>query len=689
MKLKMSVSQQTATTKTDAGRIAQFVEKSFDADEATLKDIFTTKLYSMNMWRTGRSMNKNFEGMTGIIFDVDENMPLVEAKEIFKDFNYIIHTSTSHRANDPRKGGAQDRFRVLLPFDPSEYDLVNEADQAKAVYVSLLKKYPFVDPRCTEGARKYYPFLNKEYPDLFEMYIHEGVYFKIEKPASTKISKNVDIVDGELIDLEEIEKVDSSNASQSINLDTVFLLKDRKTKRRLRDIDTKTEVFCLFCDDIDSQAASAVIQINAKSRRKMLYCSHCKKTWMVSLKDSYPELFYLGSNLHRVYVMEKNIEIDYVPPAYINGLHKGERDKLLRDLAHSGFANQSFTVRKMTDAYKEEVSWEMDHNNGVLSVYIPPVAPVIADNEYINKWLDELFLEHSEFIKDYLALYCYTNYLKLPFIALAGPRGAGKSTFAEMMMDMFPVLSANWSGKEESFTEDFQKKLLVADEAQVDKKEQFLMLKRLGGTEKLNVNIKHGAKFQVRNNLKIIIMTNDKVPIYLAPQEQPTAENNNQFFLYQCESTKSLNAHIKYELQERIGHYIRTELRERFEKWKASGVGKANRYSIPVPITDFLRQQYHDAKSVLDYEAEEVYNVILHGRSFNDPNGTPKDRINKMESVTINELRLICTLLRAHTKNPKMLRERMQWLGFLGSNSLSIRKDGNDAWPVLPDKRTN
>jgi len=97
--------------------------------------------------------------------------------------------------------------------------------------------------------------------------------------------------------------------------------------------------------------------------------------------------------------------------------------------------------------YKADVSAEKsffkyDQDQGVFEVQIPPVQTKIKDNDFIEKYLEDIFGEHKNFIKQWMAVYCYTNYKKLPTLVFIGDRGTSKSTFTDLLGGIFPTLSS-------------------------------------------------------------------------------------------------------------------------------------------------------------------------------------------------------------------------------------------------------
>ena len=110
---------------------------------------------------------------------------------------------------------------------------------------------------------------------------------------------------------------------------------------------------------------------------------------------------------------------------------------------------------------------------------------------------------------------------------------------------------------------------------------------------------------QVRNNLNIIIASNDPTPLWLKRSELPPDEIRNQFFAWEFPTLQAnkMDAGLKSKLEARIGHYIRTELLSVFESSKGD---MANyRYAIPVPITDTLKNMYDCSISPNEANADE------------------------------------------------------------------------------------
>lgn len=93
------------------------------------------------------------------------------------------------------------------------------------------------------------------------------------------------------------------------------------------------------------------------------------------------------------------------------------------------------------DASVSHDYYEFDSDSGILNVYISAVSENIADNQFIEDYLQGVFGKHKDFIKEYLAGYAYNNFEpRLPTLVLFGPRGTSKSTFSRLVANIFPSL---------------------------------------------------------------------------------------------------------------------------------------------------------------------------------------------------------------------------------------------------------
>jgi DNA polymerase III delta prime subunit len=687
-KLTLSVSKAQPKNKTEGLTVIEFLKKEFDVTKASdLKELFTTRLYSTNHWKDGKCSKRNYLGMYGITVDIDNGFTVNAARELFKEYNFIIHTSTSHRANNDKKGGVQDRFRIILPADPTKYTAFDEVTRAQALYATIIKKYPYVDTQCAEPARKYFPFLNAEYPHLFELHINDtGKYFAIseeEIAATLKASPELNVAKRKVSSMGDPNR-------KYIHRDTTLLLTDKVTKKRIDEFAELTPVFCPFCNDVNSVSASGYITFT-RDGYPMLICDGCLHDtggadgkYYLPLEEQYNNIFYIGRDLYHVKASDKLVTVDKLPDAYLGSLSVEDSKGLKHWLAHNrAFTSEEFVMQKMVDGFAERIVWYFEEDTGRLTIKVPPIPVKEKDNDFINQWLEELFAEHAEFVKNWLALYCYTNYLNMPVLVFSGPRGSGKSTFAEFIAKLFYGVSMDWKGESENFTDYNEKRLLIIDEAIVDKKEQYTRFKAITGQEFLSVNKKHRAKYQVRNNLCLVLLTNEDSPMYLVAHERPKQESDNQFFMYRIErSSLIINAGIREQLADRAGHYIRTELRDRYEAWERNKVGATNRYSLPTPLTTFMDEEFKNARTSLDYECDLLYMACTTGITVRDKNNIAVDSFGPFSLVNTSELKQVIDALKLKHNNVKSFRERMHSLGYLKKQKLT--KNGLDAWEINP-----
>ena len=151
-------------------------------------------------------------------------------------------------------------------------------------------------------------------------------------------------------------------------------------------------------------------------------------------------------------------------------------------------------------------------------------------------------------------------------------------------------------------------------------------------------------------------------------------------------SDQEIDAFKASEIMDRWGWYIVSEMRERFERFEANGNGRKNRYTIPNPVTELLIQMFENAKTNLDYLADDIHRALINGCPIKDAAGNIMRRLPPVEVVTIAELHdYIKATGGGDIKNVKSTRERLQTLGYLSRKRL--KKDESDAWEVLKPKK--
>lgn len=300
-------------SKADGAPITQFKSLSFDLDDPLvhdkLKSFFNQHVYSLNRWigkdargqkldptYEGYAIEKNYAGMYGIALDYDDgHFTFEQARKAFSNYVHIIHASSSNMLDNPRHRGVQPRFRVILPFDLTQipYLMDNKVD-GELVYEYLRSKYPEADGTVFSTGRKLYPFTGD--PSLYEFYLNIP-----DKPVEGSSSIFYSLGHEELEQFRDMQVMKSSNkrakgAKKLLDPNDVVVLPDRRTKKRISEIDkSNTQVFCCFCDDLESESPSGIINID-KMGNYNLHCFHCKQTyWEQNLKwdsEKEPGLFF-------------------------------------------------------------------------------------------------------------------------------------------------------------------------------------------------------------------------------------------------------------------------------------------------------------------------------------------------------------------------------------------------------------
>ena len=699
IKLALSVSKAEPKSKTEGMKVTEFLRKDFEFDkpEEYIKKLFTTRLYSTNYWLDGRCSQKNFLGLYGVTLDVDAGLSLIEARELFKEYNYIIHTSTSHRA-DKGNSGVQDRFRVILPFDTSHYNDY-DFEKAQAVYGILINKYSFIDAQCAEPARKYFPFLNTMYPHLFECYVNDtGKYYEI----------TLDEISAHVIRQEELRPKKTANINSIVDENKKYIHWDDEIETstgatrgiffKIRDIprgEHVQSVYCPFCDDKTNSPSSSAHLLWTRGGKPELYCEGCKHDgkqfrYFLPLNEQYEECLYIDDKVYDVRISDTKISIAKTPLSYFSALTPDESKRLFLWLAQNRRVSaEELQVQRKVDGYAKRHSWKLNTASGILEITMAPVPVKIKDNKYINDWITELVGPvAAEYIKDMIMASAYLNFRKLPVLIMMGERNSGKSTLAESIGSIFPDSYTKWNGKQDQFNPYLEKRVVLIDEALLDKSEAYNMFKEICGEKEHTINKKHKAQYQIANNTIFFLASNNYNPLYFRYQEIPKSERDNQWMVIEFlnRSDQEIDAFKASEIMDRWGWYIVSEMRERFERFEANGNGRKNRYTIPNPVTELLIQMFENAKTNLDYLADDIHRALINGCPIKDAAGNIMRRLPPVEVVTIAELHdYIKATGGGDIKNVKSTRERLQTLGYLSRKRL--KKDESDAWEVLKPKK--
>jgi len=508
--------------------------KSLTVMKDDLEDFFKTFNYSLITWKIdnkekdkehNRGREKaTFESASGLVIDIDENLPIKEAQHILeeKEYNYVIITSRNHQKDAMKKGRfspAQDRYHIVLFFnrhltDPAEYS---------AAYTSVSSLFPEVDESCKSLDR----FLFGSPSDAEYYSWFEGVDIDVEVIGV----KDVDFLN---MPIGEERNLWEFDVESEVRLGSGKVVK-------ITDIITKQPCHCLRPEHPDNNP-SAFIKYDSEKDKWMTYCSGCGYTgWSKHTKVEFElmqqmqDFYYLGKDVYEIGIAEekffltKNSEKNFF---YTIGAEKKEaQEKALKNLIKQRRLRTLTRVDYVGNPYAEESYYSVSSVDGIVTVNIAAIAPDVIDNQFIENYLNTTFGTYKDFIKQYLAMYTFTNYTQLPTLVLYGPRGSSKTTFAGLVADIYPSLYMDWTGEAGSFTNECEKKLLVIEENLIDEKSQYKTLKKYTGQEELLVNKKYQPEYMVRNNVNIILISNEMIPLYVEKTEMPTDPTNNMVYL--------------------------------------------------------------------------------------------------------------------------------------------------------------
>jgi len=347
-----------------------------------------------------------------------------------------------------------------------------------------------------------------------------------------------------------------------------------------------------------------------------IWCEKCNKAYFEHPVT--PGMFAFKGELHRIETRANK----YISPELLKKEHfRNQEDfeyakRAVFNNPKLSFSSDDFQLRRIGSADSEKIGYSFAPEENAIILRYPAIPAKIQDNAFINRFLEELFGEHALFIKNWLAIYTYTNYQQLPVIVLAGSRSAGKNTFADMVGKIYPKLLGLWDGDVKPFNPQYTNKLLFVDENRNSHKpEQYAELKRITGSDKLPINKKYESEFNAPNNLNLIFATNDPKPIALKWGEGPRSEKVNNFFIHYCKEVPDgkIDREIKFKLEDRLGHYVRTELKERFEHLSKNRDPR-NRYFLAAPITPLADDLYASSMTSVEMEAEELAEILVMGK---------------------------------------------------------------------------
>jgi hypothetical protein len=501
-------------------------------------------------------------------------MPIEEALIILKQYNlnFALVTTRSHKSD-------KHRFRILIPFNQYLLSYESYKRAAKALDKLFGTK---CDKKVFDGARQLYGS-----PDDAVYYENwTGVDFDVTSYINdiTPTPREVEAVNDSWDDLTELK---TSNG-----VIVPFF-----------DIENKTSIYCPFHED---SSPSAFVDYSHKSYNWFIHCSACNKTYWKTKSPFSNEERCEGYWSHAKGIFEVGlIGGEFIfkdigeKKFYVNvsAYDNKDRSRVFEWLVENQHISALRRIDLLGDGTSEEDTYEVLKEEGIVEVHYAPLPVEKADNQFIEDYLQATFKENKDFIKEYLAGYCYTNHRPLPTVILVGGRGTGKNTFAQAVAEIFKPLSTFWEVSKDVFNPAYEKKLLIADETLTDDKKNYIELKKISGQNEHPINKKYTPHYMAKNNINVIILSNRLLPIFVESSELPSSEDINQFFVYEFPKLSgSVDAELGQKLKERLGHYVRTVLRQVFQKMQM----QKYRYGMKVPITYEERRLFNSSVSEED-----------------------------------------------------------------------------------------
>lgn len=542
--------------------------------------------YSPIIWSGDYRLSENFEFATGFCVDVDKDGNIDASLALLKEqgWNYVLITTRSHKSE-------AHRFRILLPFNRR---VISLKDYERIGREIIGRWFPGSDESVLDGARQLY----FSPPDAIQRSRWDGKDYDVDSTLS--------------------KSSDSEHPTSVSNAwtDRLMVRTDKGQLVQVSTLKEKTRIHCPFHDD-ESQSAFLAPHKD-RPEEWFIYCSACRKNYWKQKRDIPVEercaRFYShGTDVCEAGIVGRRFVFSRVGQQkfyiWTEAYEKEAKDSVFGYLVRQKHVPTSFRVDNVGDIAATKSYYNYDKAEGAFVVHHAPLDVCLRDNEFIDNWLKGLFAGHTDFIKQWMAVYTYTNYQKLPTLIFKGERGSGKNTLAEALMTIYPSISQGWHGEQRDFTPEVQCKLLVADESVSSNEKQYRLLKQRSGQKFLIANQKYEPEYQVRNNVNIIVMSNDHTPVFVRREELPTNEKNNQFFVYEFPPRKGeIDPEIDKKIEKRLGHYIRTELKRVFEETKRI---QGCRYSIPTPITDAEKALFDVNVTGLEAEADRFLQRMI------------------------------------------------------------------------------
>jgi hypothetical protein len=382
---------------------------------ASLEETFKTHNYSPIHWAGNYREGKNFKLAVGFCSDIDGTLPIENSIETLKlhNLNYALITTRRHKTNGPR-------YRIFTPFSQRLLTYSGYRNASDEINDLLCGS---CDPQTFDGARQFFGS-----PEDAEYYSYwDGEDFDVSRFIGCDLS-NVKYPQGDWDDSTELRTAKNE----------VILGKD---------ISGHTPIYCPFHDD---SSPSAFVEYAQTSGNWFIHCSSCNRTYWKTktpppMEDLCAHYWSHGKDVFEFGIAGDSFFMSSIGKEkylmFVNAIEKEDKAKSFRYLIDNKHIQHIKVVNHVSDLAIDEARYEVDTEQGIITVHYPPVPINVKDNPFIEDYLEKTFGSYRDFIKQWLAVYCYTNYLDLPTLILKGGRGNGKNTFAEMVYSIFPSIS--------------------------------------------------------------------------------------------------------------------------------------------------------------------------------------------------------------------------------------------------------
>lgn len=606
----------------DTGWIAEEVDSSDDR----LTEIIAGSPFghSLMVWEDGHRHASKLRLRTGIMIDIDNDSTYVQTpvtrrqiQEALKTLGcgYVMCPSKSHLREKPATAqkpaqAAVERWHIYLPFaepTPSTPALEAGIENLIVKHFGPLGADPIFD-----GARYFGPGKSPELVTTFAAHPLQpqwiiGVYagMKLGDAYRKEVAHKKREARGEAIvpgGNPARGRKGAEKGGEYWRKKQEVTLSDGRTVTA-DEIDTHTPCRCINPTHADEHA-SAFVAFNPDGYQ-FIHCKSCNLTWWEKdwMQPYLDKLFYAGSALC---FMAGGDDIpwdhDLFPKEGIIAPTKEAKAGLIAMLAKNPMMRGQLKVDRRKGGLGP-ASATKDVRTSTLRMTEPMAKGTVCDNLAVESWFRNLFCQHADFLMNWVSIYAFADFQKLPVIVLNGPRGSGKSGFAEMLFDIYPTRSRRWDADDSGFNDELDSFLVHVDElpaaehGRASNKAFYRQIKSLTGGKKIRINRKSGLRYDIRNNLNVIVTTNDKDPIHLNPFERATNVANNQFFIYTMPKPVEIDIPAWQHVQDAFAGWVRTAGHDRYQAWRESGEKDKTRYSLMVPITDEEESAYEESKS--------------------------------------------------------------------------------------------